>query len=162
MLTAVSGSTTLRRPLRRSCSRSPRCAEHSRLVLRCAIGLAPRIRTIGVVVSHEPDHQSRGERRRTATTAAGFSVAATRRVPASCARTSRTARSTNGQRIVSCTCTKWCRLGSYLPVWQPGALIYASGSQAVQGNGEISLTALETPMQEVLVEVVLHKQTNFQ
>jgi len=61
MLTAVSGSTTLRRPLRRSCSRSPRCAEHSRLVLRCAIGLAPRIRTIGVVVSHEPDHQSRGE-----------------------------------------------------------------------------------------------------
>ena len=47
-------------------------------------------------------------------------------------------------------------------MWQPGALIYASGSQAVQGNGEISLTALETPMQEVLVEVVLHKQTNFQ
>jgi acetamidase/formamidase len=50
----------------------------------------------------------------------------------------------------------------YLPVWQPGALIYASGSHAVQGDGEISLTALETAMQEVLIEVVLHKQTNFQ
>ena len=47
-------------------------------------------------------------------------------------------------------------------MWQPGALIYASGSHAVRGNGEISLTALETAMQEVLVEVVLHKQTNFQ
>src|SRR5215475_1408510 len=50
----------------------------------------------------------------------------------------------------------------YLPVWQPGALIYTGDSHAVQGDGEISLTALETRMQEVLIEVVLHKQKKFQ
>jgi acetamidase/formamidase len=49
----------------------------------------------------------------------------------------------------------------YLPVWKPGALIYTGDSHAVQGDGEISLTALETRMQEVLIEVVLHKQKNF-
>jgi acetamidase/formamidase len=49
----------------------------------------------------------------------------------------------------------------YLPVWQPGALIYTGDSHAVQGDGEISLTALETLMQEVLIQVVLHKQKNF-
>ena len=32
----------------------------------------------------------------------------------------------------------------YLPVWKPGALIYTGDSHAVQGDGEISLTALET------------------
>jgi acetamidase/formamidase len=50
----------------------------------------------------------------------------------------------------------------YLPVWKPGALIYTGDSHAVQGDGEISLTALETAMQEVLIQVVLHKQKNFQ
>jgi acetamidase/formamidase len=49
----------------------------------------------------------------------------------------------------------------YLPVWQPGALIYTGDSHAVQGDGEISLTALETLMQEVLIQVLLHKQKNF-
>lgn len=49
----------------------------------------------------------------------------------------------------------------YLPVWQPGALIYTGDSHAVQGDGEISLTALETRMQEVLIQIVLHKQKNF-
>jgi acetamidase/formamidase len=49
----------------------------------------------------------------------------------------------------------------YLPVWQKGALIYTGDSHAVQGDGEISLTALETRMQEVLIEVLLHKQKNF-
>jgi acetamidase/formamidase len=49
----------------------------------------------------------------------------------------------------------------YLPVWKPGALIYTGDSHAVQGDGEISLTALETRMREVLVQVVLHKQKNF-
>jgi len=49
----------------------------------------------------------------------------------------------------------------YLPVWKPDALIYTGDSHAVQGDGEISLTALETRMQEVLIEVVLHKQKNF-
>ena len=50
----------------------------------------------------------------------------------------------------------------YLPVWQKGALIYTGDSHAVQGDGEISLTALETRMQDVLIEVVLHKQKKFQ
>ena len=50
----------------------------------------------------------------------------------------------------------------YLPVWKPGALIYTGDSHAVQGDGEISLTGLETRMQEVLIEVVLHKQKRFQ
>lgn len=50
----------------------------------------------------------------------------------------------------------------YLPVWQPGALIYTGDSHAVQGDGEISLTALETRMEEVLIEVTLHKQKKFQ
>ena len=50
----------------------------------------------------------------------------------------------------------------YLPVWKPGALIYTGDSHAVQGDGEISLTALETSMQEVVIQVVLHKQKNFQ
>jgi len=49
----------------------------------------------------------------------------------------------------------------YLPVWKPGALIYTGDSHAVQGDGEISLTALETAMQEVLIQIVLHKQKNF-
>jgi len=50
----------------------------------------------------------------------------------------------------------------YVPVWKTGALIYTGDSHAVQGDGEISLTALETRMQEVLIQVVLHKQKNFQ
>jgi acetamidase/formamidase len=50
----------------------------------------------------------------------------------------------------------------YLPVWKPGALIYTGDSHAVQGDGEISLTALETRMKEVLIQVLLHKQKKFQ
>jgi acetamidase/formamidase len=49
----------------------------------------------------------------------------------------------------------------FIPVWQPGALIYTGDSHAVQGDGEISLTALETRMQEVRIQVLLHKQKKF-
>src|ERR1700687_1520416 len=49
----------------------------------------------------------------------------------------------------------------FIPVWKPGALIYTGDSHAVQGDGEICLTALETRMQELRIEVVLHKQKNF-
>jgi acetamidase/formamidase len=49
----------------------------------------------------------------------------------------------------------------YIPVWQPGGLIYTGDSHAVQGDGEISLTALETRMQEVRIQVILHKQKKF-
>jgi acetamidase/formamidase len=48
----------------------------------------------------------------------------------------------------------------FIPVWKPGALIYTGDSHAVQGDGEISLTALETRMREVRIQVVLHKQKN--
>jgi acetamidase/formamidase len=49
----------------------------------------------------------------------------------------------------------------FIPVWQPGALIFTGDSHAVQGDGEITITALETRMQELRVQVVLHKQKNF-
>lgn len=50
----------------------------------------------------------------------------------------------------------------FIPVWHPGALIYTGDSHAVQGDGEISLTALETRMQEVRLRVFLHKQKKFE
>ncbi len=49
----------------------------------------------------------------------------------------------------------------YVPVWKPGALIYTGDSHAVQGDGEISLTALETRMKELRIQVILHKQKSF-
>jgi acetamidase/formamidase len=49
----------------------------------------------------------------------------------------------------------------YIPVWKAGALIFTGDSHAVQGDGEISLTALETRMKEMRIQVVLHKQKNF-
>lgn len=48
----------------------------------------------------------------------------------------------------------------YIPVWKPGALIYTGDSHAVQGDGEISITALETRMKELRIQVLLHKQKN--
>jgi acetamidase/formamidase len=49
----------------------------------------------------------------------------------------------------------------FLPVWKPGALIYTGDAHAVQGDGEINLSALETRFQELRIQVVLHKQKNF-
>jgi acetamidase/formamidase len=49
----------------------------------------------------------------------------------------------------------------FIPVWKPGALIYTGDAHAVQGDGEINLSALETRFQELRIEVVLHKQKNF-
>src|SRR5215831_7083069 len=46
----------------------------------------------------------------------------------------------------------------YIPVWKPGALIYTGDSHAVQGDGEICLTAIETRMKELQIQVLLHKQ----
>jgi len=48
----------------------------------------------------------------------------------------------------------------YIPVWKPGALIYTGDSHAVQGDGEICLSAIETRMKELRMQVVLHKQKN--
>jgi acetamidase/formamidase len=49
----------------------------------------------------------------------------------------------------------------FVPVWKAGALIFTGDSHAVQGDGEISLTALETRMKEMRIQVVLHKRKNF-
>jgi len=49
----------------------------------------------------------------------------------------------------------------FLPVWKPGALIYTGDSHAVQGDGEICLTALETRLAELRIQVILHKQKKF-
>ena len=49
----------------------------------------------------------------------------------------------------------------FIPVWKPGALIFTGDSHAVQGDGEISLTALETRMQDLRIQVILHKQKKF-
>ena len=49
----------------------------------------------------------------------------------------------------------------FIPVWKPGAFIYTGDAHAVQGDGEICLTALETRFQELRIQVVLHKQKNF-
>ena len=49
----------------------------------------------------------------------------------------------------------------FIPVWKPGGLIFTGDSHAVQGDGEISLTALETRMKDMRIQVVLHKQKNF-
>jgi acetamidase/formamidase len=49
----------------------------------------------------------------------------------------------------------------FIPVWKPGALIYTGDAHAVQGDGEINLSALETRFQELRIQVVVHKQKNF-
>jgi acetamidase/formamidase len=49
----------------------------------------------------------------------------------------------------------------FIPVWKPGALLYTGDSHAVQGDGEISLTALEPRMQDMCIQVMLHKQKHF-
>ncbi|HXX32205.1 MAG TPA: acetamidase/formamidase family protein [Myxococcaceae bacterium] len=49
----------------------------------------------------------------------------------------------------------------YIPVWKPGAKIFTGDSHALQGDGEVNLTALETAMKEVRVRVLLHKQVGW-
>ena len=49
----------------------------------------------------------------------------------------------------------------FIPVWKPGGLIFTGDSHAAQGDGEINLSALETRMQEMRIQVLLHKQKNF-
>jgi acetamidase/formamidase len=49
----------------------------------------------------------------------------------------------------------------YIPVWQPTAKIYTGDSHALQGDGEVNLTALESAMREMRIQVVLHKQVGW-
>ena len=45
----------------------------------------------------------------------------------------------------------------FIPVWQPGGRIYTGDSHALQSDGEVDLTALETAMEELRIRVLLHK-----
>jgi acetamidase/formamidase len=49
----------------------------------------------------------------------------------------------------------------FVPVWLDGGLIYTGDSHALQGDGEVNITALETAMEEVRVQIILHKQANY-
>ena len=50
----------------------------------------------------------------------------------------------------------------YIPVWQPGGKIFTGDSHALQGDGEVNLTALETGMREVRVQVHRHERAGWQ
>jgi acetamidase/formamidase len=50
----------------------------------------------------------------------------------------------------------------YIPVWQPTAKIYTGDSHALQGDGEVNLTALETAMREMRIQILLHKRAGWQ
>jgi acetamidase/formamidase len=50
----------------------------------------------------------------------------------------------------------------YLPVWKPGGRIFTGDSHALQGDGEVNLTALETGMKELRVRVLLHKKAGIE
>jgi acetamidase/formamidase len=50
----------------------------------------------------------------------------------------------------------------YIPVWQPGAKIFTGDSHALQADGEVNLTGLETGMKEVRVQVQLHERPGWE
>ena len=50
----------------------------------------------------------------------------------------------------------------YIPVWQAGAKIFTGDSHALQGDGEVNLTALETGMREVRAQVTLHERPGWE
>jgi acetamidase/formamidase len=45
----------------------------------------------------------------------------------------------------------------FIPVWRDGARIFTGDSHVAQGDGEVNLTAIESAMKEVEVQVVLHQ-----
>jgi acetamidase/formamidase len=45
----------------------------------------------------------------------------------------------------------------FVPVSHPGGLIFTGDSHALQGDGEVNITALETAMREARMQVILHK-----
>ena len=50
----------------------------------------------------------------------------------------------------------------FVPVIHPGALIFTGDSHALQGDGEVNLTALETGMRELRMQVILHKNAGWE
>jgi acetamidase/formamidase len=45
----------------------------------------------------------------------------------------------------------------FIPVWRDGARIFTGDSHVAQGDGEVNLTAIESAMQDLEVQVVLHQ-----
>jgi acetamidase/formamidase len=45
----------------------------------------------------------------------------------------------------------------FVPVFHPGGLLFTGDSHALQGDGEVNLTAIETAMEEARMQVILHK-----
>jgi acetamidase/formamidase len=44
----------------------------------------------------------------------------------------------------------------FVPVWHDNGLIFTGDSHALQGDGEVNITAIETAMEEVRCQVILH------
>jgi acetamidase/formamidase len=49
----------------------------------------------------------------------------------------------------------------FVPVSHPGGLLFTGDSHALQGDGEVNITALETAMKEVRLQVILHKRAGW-
>jgi len=49
----------------------------------------------------------------------------------------------------------------FVPVFHPGGLIFTGDSHALQGDGEVNITAIETAMREARVQVILHQQVDW-
>jgi acetamidase/formamidase len=45
----------------------------------------------------------------------------------------------------------------FIPVWRDGARMFTGDSHVAQGDGEVNLTAIESAMKEIEVQVVLHQ-----
>jgi acetamidase/formamidase len=50
----------------------------------------------------------------------------------------------------------------FVPVFNPGGLLFTGDSHALQGDGEVNLTAIETAMDEVRVQVILHQNAGWE
>jgi acetamidase/formamidase len=50
----------------------------------------------------------------------------------------------------------------WIPVWQPGAKIFTGDSHVLQGDGEVNLTAVESAMREIRVQVILHQNVGWE
>lgn len=49
----------------------------------------------------------------------------------------------------------------FVPVWHAGGLIFTGDSHALQGDGEVNITAVETAMEEVRVQIILHQRAGY-
>jgi len=49
----------------------------------------------------------------------------------------------------------------FVPVWHDGGLLFTGDSHALQGDGEVNITAIETAMEEVRCQVILHPAAGY-